>query len=154
MAELVARDTSGGTTSEVIAPSTITPVQELAQTSTTSYTRPPETQPSLTTQEAIVYSRPTTTNTAQPKPSTTATTTTEPIAQTRPLLVNNLLIDPVAGTTTALTSTGLPAMGGGFGGASAPEDTSGKAATKKSWIPLILIAIGIVVLMKKTKKAA
>lgn len=141
------------TPSDSSAPSTIqpisSPVQSLAESAVTNYSAPPETQPSLTTQEAVVLATntriPPTTNTVQEKPTSTST------AETKPLLINNLLIDPIAGTTTALTSTGKPSIGGGFGGSA--NETTGKATPKKSWIPIILIGIGAFILLKKKKQA-
>lgn len=161
MEEIISKETTTTSTAETSAPQTIapvSPVQQVAESSTTEYSRPIETQPTLTYTEAIVSRIPALTS----EPATTDKPTVT--AETRPLVVNNLMIDPVAGTTTALTSLGMPqtgggavgggTFGGGGGGGVAPE-SSAKTGTiaKKSWLPIILIVAGIIVLLKKTKKA-
>lgn len=149
------------TTSTSATPSTITPVQQLAESSVVDYSRPAETVPSLTNTAAIITAASNTTPTdtstlqkIQPQTTGTSTITTKPSvnAQTRPLVVNNLMIDPIGGTTTALTSTGLPGVGGGGFGGEASEPASEQTPKKKSWIPIILITAGILILFLKKSK--
>ena len=146
MAEIISKETTTTTTSPVIktpdyvspvtttttstaetsAPQTIapvSPVQQVAESSTTEYSRPIETQPTLTYTEAIVSRIPALTS----EPTTTDKPTVT--AETRPLVVNNLMIDPVAGTTTALTSLGMPQTGGGAVGGGTFGGGGGGGAT-------------------------
>jgi len=157
----------------------LSPVDQLVQNSTTSYTRPPETQPSVPTSVTIAttqqetstasstaetpYTPPILTTstgaTAQPvKPSYELPKTSEPIASkpqetitsvTKPLIINQLMIDPVIGTSIPLSNGG--SGGGGFGGGGGmPEEKTAEAGVqKKSLLPILLMAIGATLILTK-----
>ncbi len=124
--------TSTSTSSLAEAPSASSPTSNDTGAGQTTYTAPVSSTPPI-----LTLSQPITTNIM-------AGTLT---VASRPLVGDTLMIDPVSGTTVPISS------GGGFGGGGAgmmPEEKSAtKAVQKKSWMPALLIATGLILIATK-----
>lgn len=151
--------TAETTTSTVVAQTEAAqPVQDLAQTSTTTYSRPPETQPSITTTVAAANAP----ITEMPYAPTTESrpSTQVPITQSQPLSapevgtrpVSVIPIIPIPASPTGGTTGGSGGGGGGMLGGGAAEEPAAKGEVKKSWLPVILMVTGLLVLFVKRKK--
>jgi len=115
------------------------PIQSTVESSVTEYSKPATITPSPTVTQIVsetILNRP------------IAPSINTPVAETRPLLVNNLMIDPSIGTATVLTPSGGGFGGGGGGGASSKSE-EGTGIKKKSWLPVILIGIGVLIIASK-----
>ena len=131
----------------------VSPVEQLVQQSTTTYSQPPEiTSAGSTTIGKILAANSPTTTSTRPADSGTPLSTTATVQPqtlyTRPLLIGNLMIDPVTGTSTVLTTPSAMGSGGGMGGG-ASEKSASTGVQKKSWLPVLLIGTGIVIIASK-----
>ncbi len=156
--------TADTTTSTVVAQTAAAqPVQDLAQTSTTSYSRPPETQPSVPSSVAAanapITEMPYAPTTQGRPPVQVPITQSQPISApevgTRPVISIPIIPVPVTPVTTPVGDVGGGSGSGGGGGmlgGGAAEEPAAKGEVKKSWLPVILMATGLLVLFVKRKK--